>query len=148
MGEPGEDCSGWQTGTHFLRMTGTSSRGQLAAAISNAIVGIHSKHYGKGPTRAKTYLIDDTVICVMQDVFTTVERTLIENSKGDLVRDVRTTFQYTLRDEFKEAIRAITGRKARSFMSQIDCDADLAIEFFLLEDNHVSDVTQEQVEAP
>ena len=127
-------------------MTSTASRGQLAAAISNAIVGIHSKHYGKGPTKAKTYLIDDTVVCVMQDVFTTVERTLIDNDKGDLVREVRTTFQYALRHEFTDAIREITGRRSRAFMSQIDCDADMAVEFFLLEDG-VIDVTQDTGEA-
>jgi uncharacterized protein YbcI len=127
-------------------MTGTASRGQLAAAISNAIVGIHSKHYGKGPTKAKTYLIDDTVVCVMQDVFTTVERTLIDQGKGELVREVRTTFQYTMRDEFKGVIRDIVGREARAFMSQIDCDADMAVEFFLLEDG-VTDVTQNGSEA-
>src|SRR4051794_11285230 len=123
-------------------MTTISSRGQLAAAISNAIVGIHSKHYGKGPTKAKTYLIDDTVVCVMQDVFTTVERTLIDAGKGDLVREVRTTFQYALRDEFIGAVHEIAGRRPRAFMSQIDCNADMAIEFFLLEDG-VTDVTQE-----
>src|SRR6478735_2224961 len=127
-------------------MTGTTSRGQLAAAISNAIVGIHSKHYGKGPTKAKTYLIDDTVVCVMQDVFTTVERTLIEAGKGDLVREVRTTFQYSLRDDFIDAVHDIVGRRPRSFMSQIDCDADMAIEFFLLEDG-VTEITQEIGEA-
>lgn len=110
------------------------------------MVGIHSKHYGKGPTKAKTYLIDDTVVCVMQDVFTTVERTLIEAGKGDLVREVRTTFQYSLRDEFIQAIRDIVGREPRAFMSQIDCDADMAVEFFLLEDG-VTDVTQGNGEA-
>lgn len=132
-------------------MTGTASRGQVAAAISNAIVGIHSRHYGKGPTKAKTYLIDDMVVCVMQDVFTTVERTLIDAGRGDLVREVRTTFQYSLRHEFRDAVRAVTGRAPRSFMSQIDCDADMAIEFFLLEDHHedsdVTDVTQDHGEA-
>ena len=123
-------------------MTGTaSSRGQLAAAISNAIVGIHSKHYGKGPTKAKTYLIDDMVVCVMQDVFTTVERTLIDNDKGEMVREVRTTFQYTMRHEFLDAIRELTGRQARAFCSQVDWDADIAIEFFLLDDG-VTDDTQ------
>ena len=127
-------------------MTSTASRGQLAAAISNAIVGIHSKHYGKGPTKAKTYLIDDMVVCVMQDVFTTVERTLIENSKGDLVREVRTAFQQTLRPEFIEAIERITGRETRAFVSQIDCDADLAVEFFLLS-GHVTEITQNGAEA-
>jgi uncharacterized protein YbcI len=122
-------------------MTGTASRGQLAAAISNAVVGIHSRHYGKGPTKAKTYLIDDSVVCVMQDVFTTVERTLIEAGKGELVREVRTTFQYSLRDEFIDAVSTIVGRRPRAFMSQIDCDADMAIEFFLLE-NGVTDIAQ------
>ena len=124
-------------------MTGTTSRGQLAAAISNAIVGIHSRHYGKGPTKAKTYLIDDTVVCVLQDVFTTVERTLIENGKGELVREVRTTFQYTMRDEFLEAVRELTGRRARAFCSQVDWDADIAVEFFLLEDGVTDDTDVE-----
>ncbi|MFL5840918.1 MAG: DUF2294 domain-containing protein [Thermoleophilaceae bacterium] len=123
-------------------MTSTASRGQVAAAISNAIVGIHSKHYGKGPTKAKTYLVDDVVITVMQDVFTTVERTLIEHEKADLVREVRTAFQFTLRDEFKEAIGEIVGRDVRGFISQIDCDADIAVEVFLLA-NGVTDVTQD-----
>jgi uncharacterized protein YbcI len=111
------------------------------------MVGIHSKHYGKGPTKAKTYLIDDTIVCVMQDVFTTVERTLIDAGKGDLVREVRTTFQYALRDEFIGAVSDIVGRRPRAFMSQIDCDADIAVEFFLLEEE-VTDVTQNGGEAP
>jgi uncharacterized protein YbcI len=127
-------------------MTGTASRGELAAAISNAIVGIHSKHYGKGPTKAKTYLLDDVVMTVMEDVFTTVEHTLIEHGKGELVREVRTTFQYTMRDEFIDAVWQITGRDARAFISQIDCDADIAVEVFLLA-NGVTDVTQNGGEA-
>jgi uncharacterized protein YbcI len=127
-------------------MTGTASRGELAAAISNAIVGIHSKHYGKGPTKAKTYLLDDVVMTVMEDVFTTVEHTLIEHGKGELVREVRTTFQYTMREEFIDAVRQITGRDARAFISQIDCDADIAVEVFLLA-NGVTDVTQNGGEA-
>jgi uncharacterized protein YbcI len=127
-------------------MTETMTRGQLAAAISNAIVGIHSKHYGKGPTKARTYLLDDVVVTVMSDVFTTVERTLIDNDKGELVRDVRTTFQYTMRSEFTDAIQRITGREPRAFISQIDCQADIAVEVFLL-GNGVTDVTQDGGEA-
>jgi uncharacterized protein YbcI len=127
-------------------MTGTISKGQLAAAISNAMVGIHSKHYGKGPTKAKTYLVDDVVVTVMSDVFTTVERTLIDNGKAELVRDVRTTFQYTMRSEFTDAIEQITGREPRAFISQIDWEADIAVEVFLLT-NGVTDVTQDRGEA-
>jgi uncharacterized protein YbcI len=127
-------------------MTGTITRGQLAAAISNAMVGIHSKHYGKGPTKAKTYLIDDVVVTVMSDVFTTAEHTLIDNGKAELVRDVRTTFQYTMRSEFTDAIGKITGREPRAFISQIDWEADISVEVFLLS-NGVTDVTQDRAEA-
>ena len=125
----------------------TASRGQLAAAISNAVVQIHSRHYGKGPTKAKTYVMDDVVVTVLQDVFTTVERTLIGQDRGELVREVRTTFQYTMRDEFTEAIRSLTGRDARAFMSQIDWEADMAVEIFILGDGDgdgdVADVTHD-----
>jgi uncharacterized protein YbcI len=123
-------------------MTETASRGQLAAAISNAIVGIHSRHYGKGPTKAKTYVMEDVVVTVMQDVFTTVERTLIAHDKGEMVRDVRTAFQYTLRHEFTDAIRQLTGRETQAFISQIDWEADVAVEVFVFKGD-VTDVTQE-----
>src|SRR4051794_11582078 len=98
-------------------MTGTASRGQVAAAISNAIVRIHAEHYGKGPSKAKTYVMDDIVVTVLQDVFTTVERTLIDQGHGELVGEVRRTFQYTLQDEFSKAVEQATGRTPRAFLS-------------------------------
>jgi uncharacterized protein YbcI len=129
-------------------MAGTVSKGQLAASISNAIVGIYSKHYGKGPTKTKTYLLDDLVVTVMQDVFTTVEKTLIEAGKGEIVREVRTTFQYAMRSDFTDAVRAALGREPRGFLSQVDFHADTAVEVFLLangDDAHaVADVTDER----
>jgi uncharacterized protein YbcI len=128
-------------------MTGTASKGQLAAAISNAMVQIYSKHYGKGPTRAKTYLLDDVVVTVLQEIFTTVERTLIDAGKAETVRDVRTTFQYALRDEFTTAVQQVTGREVRAFLSQIDWHAEIAIEVFLLangesDEAHSNDVPE------
>jgi uncharacterized protein YbcI len=87
------------------------------------------------------------VVCVMQDVFTTVERTLIDAGKGNLVQEVRSTFQYSMRDEFRGAVEEIVGRPTRAFMSQIDCDADMSLEFFLLEDGDEMDVTQNGGEA-
>jgi uncharacterized protein YbcI len=142
----GQDYVRPYQGTNKPAMSTGTSRGQLAAAISNAMVGIHSKHYGKGPTKAKTYLVDDLVVTVMSDVFTTVERTLIENDKAELVREVRTCFQYTMRAEFATAIEQATGRRPRAFFSQIDWEADSAVEVFVLEDG-VTDVTQNGGEA-
>ena len=119
--------------------------GRRALAISNAITHLHREHYGRGPDRAHTIIQRNYVITFLDDLYTQVERTLIDAGKGELVREVRTTFQYSLREEFIGAVHDIVGRRPRAFMSQIDCDADMAVEFFLLENGEgdVSDVTQD-----
>src|SRR5215207_11616850 len=94
--------------------------GALRSAISRAIVRIHAEHYGKGATQAKTYAFDNLIVTVLRDVFTTVERTLIDFERADTVRDVRTTFQQMMGQAFIDAVEELTGRRVESFMSQID----------------------------
>jgi Na+-translocating membrane potential-generating system (MpsC) len=54
------------------------STGERLASISTGLVQLHSRYYGKGPTKAKTHLVNDTVICMLRGGFTRVEETLIE----------------------------------------------------------------------
>ena len=61
-------------------MTSDVEHGEALARISNAIVGIFSECYGRGPTKAKSYLFDNYVLCVLEDILTTVERTLATSS--------------------------------------------------------------------
>lgn len=107
--------------------------GALRSAISQAMTRIHAEYYGKGATQAKTYAFDNLIVCVLRDVFTTVERTLIDVDRAETVREVRTTFQHTLEDTFVTAVERLTGRRVASFMSQIDPSHDIAVEVFLLE---------------
>jgi uncharacterized protein YbcI len=109
------------------------SLGPLLAQVTNAIVGLHRTHYGKGPTRSKSYLIDDVLICVMRDVFTTVERTLVEAGEEAEVRETRLAFQDAMSDRFTEAIERIVGRRVVGFTTQVLTDQDVAIEVFVLE---------------
>ena len=49
--------------------TASSSRlagGHLLTAISTSIVGILREHYGRGPMKAKTYVLDDIIVVVMR----------------------------------------------------------------------------------
>jgi uncharacterized protein YbcI len=112
---------------------GPRGLGPLLAEVTNAVVQLHSTHYGKGPTRSKSYLMDDVLICVMRDVFTTVERTLVEAGERDKVRETRLAFQEAMRDTFVEAIEGITGRHVLGMTSQVLMDQAIAIEVFLLE---------------
>jgi uncharacterized protein YbcI len=107
--------------------------GALRSAISQAIVRIHAEHYGKGATQAKTYAWDDLVVTVLRDVLTVAERTLIDVDRADTVREVRTTFQFSLEETFRGAVERLTGRRVHSFMSQVDPARGLGIEVFVLE---------------
>lgn len=106
--------------------------GPLLAEVTNAVVRLHRSHYGKGPTRSKSYLLDDVLVCVMRDVFTTVERTLIEAGELAKVRETRLAFQDAMSDRFTEAIERVVGRKVLGFTSQVLVDRDVAIEVFVL----------------
>ena len=34
------------------------------------------EHYGRGPIKAKTYVLDNLIVCVLSDGFTAFERTI------------------------------------------------------------------------
>ena len=108
-------------------------RGRLLAAISTAMVRLHAEYYGKGPTKAKSYYWDDLVVCVLQDGFTTIEKTLVAAGEEDAVRHIRATFQRAMREKFVGAVEELTGRKVISFLSSTGVDPDRDVETFLLE---------------
>jgi uncharacterized protein YbcI len=104
-------------------------------AISNGLVHLMSDSYGRGPTKAKTYILDDGyVICVMHEIFTTAEQTLIDAGEKDLVRRTRIAFQTALADKFKAVVSDALDRKVLTYQSQIVFDPPSCFEFFILEE--------------
>jgi uncharacterized protein YbcI len=101
--------------------------------ISNEIVQLHRKYYGKGPTRAKTYIKDDLVVCLLRDIFTTVEQTLLEVGNAQHVRETRYIFQQAMETRFRAVVERATGQKVIAFMSETHIGPDMAAEIFLLE---------------
>jgi uncharacterized protein YbcI len=101
--------------------------------ISNGLVHLMSESYGRGPTKAKTYILDDTyVCCIMHEIFTTAEQTLIEVGEQDLVRRTRIAFQTALSDDFKAVVENALGRRVLTYQSQIVFDPPSCFEFFIL----------------
>jgi uncharacterized protein YbcI len=110
-----------------------SASGETLAQISTGLVQLHSRYYGKGPTKAKTHLVNDTVISILRGGFTTVERTLIDQGNVDAVYSMRRSFQMAMEEQFTTVVQEATGRKVIAYMSQIHQDPDLAVEIFVLE---------------
>lgn len=105
----------------------------MLAQISTGLVQLHSRYYGKGPTKAKTHLVDDTVVAVLRGGFTTVERTLLETGRVESVYQMRRTFQQVMEDEFRRVVEEASGRHVIAYMSSINVEPELAVEIFVLE---------------
>jgi uncharacterized protein YbcI len=109
--------------------------GEELAELTNGIVHLFSEYYGRGPTKAKSYLLEDRyVVTVLRDTMTTVERTLVDNGHGELVRRVRLTFQEAMAAPLKGVVEEALGRRVAAYHSQIVLDPDICFEFFMLED--------------
>jgi uncharacterized protein YbcI len=109
--------------------------GERLAAVTNGIVQLFRDYYGRGPTKAKSYLLDDRIlVVVLEDTMTRVEKTLADNGHGDKVRDVRLTFQEAMAHEFKQCVREAMGREVAAYHSQLTLDPDFGFELFVLGD--------------
>jgi uncharacterized protein YbcI len=120
---PGSTCDG----------RATSARPQLTE-ISNAAVALHREHFGRGPGAAKTHISENLVVCVLTDVFTPVEKTLIDAGQEERVRETRAIHRAATEDVYKLRMAAVLGRPVEAHMSSIHVDPDVAVDIFVLGD--------------
>jgi uncharacterized protein YbcI len=107
--------------------------GEQLAAVTNGIVKLYREYYGRGPTKAKSYVLDDRIlVCVLEETMTKVEQTLAENGHGKKVREVRLTFQEAMAAEFERCVAECMDRKVLAYHSQLTLDPDIGFEFFVL----------------
>jgi uncharacterized protein YbcI len=108
--------------------------GKLLAEITNRIVSLVREHYGRGPIKAKTYVLDNLIVCVLTDGgFTAIERTMIGGGEPERVLEMRRDFQRMMKVRYSEMIEELTGRKVLAFLSQAHVEPDLTIEMFLMD---------------
>lgn len=107
--------------------------GEMLAAISTRIVGLLREHYGRGPSRAKTYAMDDCIVCVMRNGFTAHERTIADSGDMGRVIEMRQDFQRLMERQYRDTIESITGRKVVAFLSQAHLEPDITLEIFFLD---------------
>jgi uncharacterized protein YbcI len=116
-----------------MREPAEDGHGTLRQDISTAMVGLYKEHFGKGPTRCRTYLEPDLVVVILGEGYTPSERTLFEAGKWYEVRSARQIWQDSMHERFVTTIEELTGRKVSAFLSANHQDPDLAVELFVLE---------------
>jgi uncharacterized protein YbcI len=127
------------------RATPSVERGEMLAALSDAVVSIHKQFYGKGPETARAHLHRDLVVVLLQGGFTRGEHTLSERGRVQEVVQSRLAMQSSVEAEFRSAVETIVARPVRSFMSANDPENDLQVEIFVLlaSDTNTSGDTRE-----
>jgi uncharacterized protein YbcI len=108
--------------------------GEIRATISREIVRLQAEYYGKGPTKAKTHIVDDIVVVVLEESFTRAEKTLAQRGEREAIKHIRRRFQQQMAENFTSVVEQATGRKVRAFLSETDIDQDVSVEIFLLAD--------------
>ena len=107
--------------------------GSIRTALANAMVAMKKNFYGKGPTAAKAWILDDYVFVAMEGGLTRNEETLLEAGQRDLVRTYRLAFQEVMTAAVCSEVTAIVGRKVLTYQSQIVFDPVRVFELFVLE---------------
>lgn len=105
----------------------------LTEAISAAMVDLYADFYNHDRTTATTYVNQNVVVCVLEDILSTGEVDQISLGERSAVIDGRVAFQKGAEDEFTEAIERLTGRRVTAFLSANQTAPGVACELFFLE---------------
>jgi uncharacterized protein YbcI len=101
--------------------------------VTQAMIALHERYHGRKPGTARTRMMgDDMLACLLGDVYTDIEKTMIELQRKALVHETRGVFQHAMERRFIDAVEQITGCRVSEFMSAYHVGPDLELELFLL----------------
>ena len=121
----------------------SSAPSSLLAQISNEMVRAQKTYFGRGPERARSYILDDFLLIVMRGGLLPVERTMLDGGKQDTVRQYRQAFENEMTATLIGKMEELTGRTILTYQSQILFDPDIVIEIFFFDQSG----TREQIRA-
>ncbi len=106
----------------------------MLQAVTDAMVALHERYYGRRPARAHSQMMaDDMLACLFGEMYTDVEKTLIEMQQQALVHESRSAFQQAMQQRFIGEVERITGREVARFISTHHVGPDMELELFVLE---------------
>ena len=114
-------------------MEALSPAPDLPTVISAAMVDLYEAFYRHDRTTARTFINDNVVVCVLENILTEAEDLLVaEGARGEVI-DGRVAFQAGAEDEFSAAIERLTNRTVVAFLSANQTSPGVACELFFLD---------------
>jgi len=118
-------------------MTTTSrTKGQVEAAVTEAISQYERDHLGRGPKEAKTFIVENLVVIRLQGILSPAERQLSEEEDGvELIKQMRTRLIEGSSDDLHTLITKETGVEVESMHTDISARTGERIFVFSLADD-------------
>ena len=102
--------------------------------VTEAMVALHEHYHGRKPATARTQMMgDDLLACLLGEIYTDVEKTMIEMQRKAMVHETRSAFQKAMERRFINEVERATRRKVARFISTHHVGPDLELELFVLE---------------
>jgi uncharacterized protein YbcI len=100
--------------------------------ICNVSVALHREHFGRGPGAARAYAFDDLVVCLLTDVLTRAEQTLIGAGEANRVLEWRAVHQASVKEAFRGRMENTLARPVKSYTSALEVDSGSVVDCYLL----------------
>jgi hypothetical protein len=97
--------------------------GEALEAVTEALVALHVRYHGRKPASARTMMLgDDMLACMLGDVYTDVEKTMIELQRMALVHETRSAFQQAMEGDSSPTSNGSPAGACRSSSRRITSD--------------------------
>jgi uncharacterized protein YbcI len=112
------------------------TKGEIEAAISEAMVGFEIDCMGRGPNEARSHIIDDLVLVRLKGVLTPAEQQLAKRADGvELIKKMRSTLIESARAKLSAMISEASGAKVLDILTDINTTSGERIFIFVLDAN-------------
>jgi uncharacterized protein YbcI len=113
-----------------------STRGEIEASLTNAIIQIEKEHLGRGPAEARVFIIEDMILVRLRGVLTPAEISLAQTADGhSLIKQVRRQLLEGSRPILDEIVQRVTGCHVVSLHTDISVKSgERVIVFTMAED--------------
>jgi len=119
------------------------TKGEIEAAISEAIVRFEIDYMGRGPKEARSYVVEDLILVRLKGMLTPAEQQLTKTADGvELIKKMRSTIIENARAEFSSVITNTTGVAVRDVLTDISTDTGERVFVFILDRNLGKELTR------
>src|SRR5213594_2908125 len=114
--------------------TNHRTRGEVEAAIRQAVIKFEQDFMGRGPTDVRAFIVRDAILVRLKGVLTQAERQLAKNADGiEMVKRMRQNLIAQGRENLCGEITNITGIKVTGLFTDIETQIGERIIVFTLD---------------